>query len=57
MNCVFELRKNQTDAEDILWQQLQNRKFKELKFIRQFPFVYGNVGCEKTFFYCRLLLC
>ena len=32
-----ELRKNQTDAEQLLWQQLRNRQFLNLKFRRQLP--------------------
>ena len=31
------LRKNQTNAEQILWQQLRNRRFLNYKFRRQFP--------------------
>ncbi|KAF3978698.1 MAG: endonuclease domain-containing protein [Methylococcales symbiont of Iophon sp. n. MRB-2018] len=31
------LRKNQTDAEQILWLQLRDRRFLNLKFRRQFP--------------------
>jgi len=32
-----ELRKNMTQAEKILWQQLRNRKVRGLKFRRQHP--------------------
>ncbi len=31
------LRKNQTDTEQILWLQLRNRRFLNYKFRRQFP--------------------
>jgi len=31
-----ELRKNQTEAEDILWQNIRNRKINSLKFYRQY---------------------
>src|SRR5256885_1095580 len=31
------LRRNETEAENILWQQLRNRKLEGLKFRRQFP--------------------
>lgn len=37
-----ELRKNQTDEENILWQHLRKRKLGGFKFNRQFPIVYGN---------------
>ena len=32
-----DLRKNQTDTEQILWLQLRNRRFLNYKFRRQFP--------------------
>jgi len=32
-----ELRKNQTKAEKILWDQIRNRKIKWIKFLRQYP--------------------
>jgi len=32
------LRRNQTDAEKILWERLRNRHFHGLKFLRQHPF-------------------
>ncbi len=32
-----KLRKNQTDAEQMLWLQLRNRRFMNYKFRRQFP--------------------
>ena len=31
------LRKNQTDAEQILWHQLRSRRFLNFKFRRQYP--------------------
>lgn len=31
------LRKNQTDAETLFWQEVRNRRFKGLKFRRQVP--------------------
>lgn len=31
------LRKNQTDAETLFWQEVRNRRFKSLKFKRQVP--------------------
>ena len=42
-----ELRKNQTKVEDILWQNLRNRKINSLKFNRQ----YG-VGSYILDFFC-----
>jgi len=32
-----DLRKNQTDAERVMWQQLRNRRLLNLKFRRQLP--------------------
>ena len=45
-----ELRKKNTPAEAVVWQLLRNRKFMGLKFVRQFPFVYGNIDTRKLFF-------
>jgi very-short-patch-repair endonuclease len=35
-----ELRKNMTDSETLLWDQLRNRRLSGLKFLRQHPIVY-----------------
>ena len=35
-----ELRKNMTDSEILLWEELRNRRFSGLKFLRQHPIVY-----------------
>ncbi len=35
-----QLRKNQTDAEKVLWQQLRNRRLNGYKFKRQVPINY-----------------
>ena len=51
-----DLRKNQTEAEDILWERLRNRRFKKKKFLRQHPIVFRIEGKERFFiadFYCR----
>jgi len=42
------LRKNQTDAETIFWQEVRNRRFKNLKFRRQVPVNHFTVDflCE-----------
>jgi very-short-patch-repair endonuclease len=36
-NKARSLRKNQTDAEQLLWKQLRNRNISNHKFRRQFP--------------------
>jgi len=41
LKLVRELRKNQTPEEEILWQELRNRKLNGIKFYRQHPIVYG----------------
>jgi very-short-patch-repair endonuclease len=53
-----DLRKKQTEAEEILWQKLRNRKFAGLKFVRQHPIFYFKEDREKFFiadFYCNSL--
>ena len=35
-----ELRKNGTNSEKLLWEQLRNRKLSGYKFLRQHPIVY-----------------
>lgn len=35
-----ELRRNVTDSEKILWEQLRNRKLSGFKFLRQHPIIY-----------------
>jgi len=51
-----ELRKNQTPEEKIIWQLLRNRKFYELKFLRQHPIIFREINGQKGFyiadFYC-----
>ena len=42
------LRKHQTKPEEILWEQLRNRKFEGLKFKRQYP-----IGIFIVDFYCN----
>lgn len=52
-----ELRKNQTPSEKTLWEAVRNRKFEGLKFTRQYPIIYNNIGTKKLFFiadfYCH----
>ena len=45
-----ELRQKQTIEEDILWQNLRNRKLEGLKFLRQHPLVYDRVTKNIKFF-------
>ncbi len=48
---VRELRRNQTPAENQLWQELRNRKLKGCKFLRQQPVFYGiGYGGRRLFF-------
>ena len=50
-----ELRKNQTYAESILWEQLRDRKFHGLKYYRQYPLFFDLLGKETFYiadFYC-----
>ena len=52
------LRKNQTNAEKILWQKLRNRNFAGLKFTRQHPIYYFKNDKKKFLiadFYCNNL--
>ncbi len=42
-----ELRRNQTDAEKVLWKRLRNKGFFGLKFFRQY-----SVGAYVVDFYC-----
>ena len=52
-----ELRKKQTPAEDLLWEQLRNRKLSNKKFLRQHPIcVYSAFGKNLYYipdFYCN----
>lgn len=51
-----ELRKNQTKAEQIFWENVRDRRFFRLKFYRQYPLFVDDNGRE-TFlvadFYCH----
>jgi very-short-patch-repair endonuclease len=49
------LRKCQTTAESLLWQKLRNRRFLEIKFVRQHPIRFTMEGRERFFiadFFC-----
>ncbi len=41
------LRKNQTDAEKIIWKHLRNKQLKNLKFLRQY-----SIGSYVLDFFC-----
>jgi very-short-patch-repair endonuclease len=45
-----QLRRNMTEAERLLWQELRNRKLGGFKFNRQFPVVYREIYGKKDFF-------
>ena len=51
-----ELRKKQTNAERVFWEQVRGRRFLGLKFFRQYPLFVDDNGRE-TFliadFYCH----
>ena len=53
-----ELRRKQTPAEATLWSVLRNRRFMNLKFLRQHP-IYHDLDGKETFliadFYCHEL--
>ena len=46
---VRQLRKDQTESEEIIWDALRNRKWKGYKFFRQHPIVFDYHG-KKRFF-------
>ncbi len=52
-----ELRKNMTNAERLLWNELSNRKLNGYKFLRQHPFIYDSMEIPVKFyvldFYCH----
>ena len=51
-----ELRKYQTDIEELLWRNIRGRKFCNKKFTRQFPIVYQYDKKSHYFivdFYCH----
>lgn len=50
-----ELRKNSTPAEQIIWDNLRNRKLLNIKFYRQYPIYFDLLGKETFYiadFYC-----
>jgi very-short-patch-repair endonuclease len=51
-----ELRKNQTEAEELFWETVRDRKYHDKKFYRQYPIFYDLNGIESFFitdFYCH----
>ena len=52
-----QLRKNQTKAEQVFWDKVRNRKFRGLKFQRQFLIKYRLLGSSDNYFvadfYCH----
>ncbi len=50
-----QLRKDQTNAEQIFWQLVRNRQLFGLKFYRQYPLFFDYYGQERFFiadFFC-----
>ena len=45
-----ELRQTMTDAEQMLWKELRNRKFLGLKFVRQHPLIYQVINNQPRYF-------
>jgi leucyl-tRNA synthetase len=45
-----ELRQNMTDAEKLLWINLRNRRFHQLKFLRQHPIIYDMTNNKPLYF-------
>ena len=44
------LRRNQTESEKTLWEQIRNRKINNLKFLWQHPFIYQANGFNLNYF-------
>ncbi|TVL97672.1 MAG: hypothetical protein CV087_22100 [Candidatus Brocadia sp. WS118] len=44
------LRRAMTKSERELWSQLRNRKFRNLKFLRQHPIIYRSLNGNTKFF-------
>jgi len=53
-----DLRANQTNSENIIWEIIRNRKLFGKKFLRQHPIFYDMLGKESFYicdFYCHEL--
>ena len=44
------LRSNQTDSEELLWENLRKRRLKGLRFLRQYPIFYDRTMYDQKFF-------
>ena len=51
-----KLRKKQTEAEQILWNELRGRKLDGYKFLRQYPIIYLTIN-KQTFFFIADFYC
>ena len=45
-----ELRRNMTEAEQMLWKEIRNRKLMRLKFLRQHPIIYQVIDNKPKYF-------
>jgi leucyl-tRNA synthetase len=45
-----ELRQRMTNAETLLWINLRNRRFHQLKFLRQHPIIYDTYNDKPLYF-------
>lgn len=45
-----ELRKEQTPAEELMWDKLRNRRLKGFKFLRQHPIIVSKQDGKTKFF-------
>ena len=53
---VRKLRRDQTNAEELLWKELRGRKFRGIKFLRQHPIIFEYYGKKRFIvadFYCH----
>ena len=53
---VRKLRRDQTNAEELLWKELRGRKFRRIKFLRQHPIIFEYYGKKRFIvadFYCH----
>ena len=54
---VRELRRNQTHAENLLWQVLRRKNLNGLKFKRQEPIFYQNAGLGRNNYFVADFYC
>lgn len=48
-----ELRRNQTPAEELFWDKVRNRRYRGLKFTRQFPIEFAHGSFYIADFHCH----